>query len=112
MTRDPRYDIIYVYAAHGYLPAQLLSPVENRRTDEYGGSFENRARLIRELLEDTKEAVGNTCGVAFRFAVDNLDRDVGITHDGDGHSVPMRRARHDRTGRLRRAPLRARIGRQ
>ena len=67
------FDIVYVYAAHGYLPAQFLSPVENRRSDEYGGSFENRARLIRELLEDTKEAVGDACGVAFRFAVDNLD---------------------------------------
>ena len=81
------FDIVYVYAAHGYLPAQFLSPVENRRTDEYGGSFENRARLIRELLEDTKDAVGDTCGVAFRFAVDNLDRDVGITHDGEGRAL-------------------------
>ena len=81
------FDIVYVYAAHGYLPAQFLSPVENRRRDEYGGSFENRARLIRELLEDTKEAVGDTCAVAFRFAVDNLDRDVGITHDGDGRAL-------------------------
>ena len=80
------FDIVYVYAAHGYLPAQFLSPVENRRTDEYGGSFENRARLIRELLEDTKEAVGDECGVAFRFAVDNLDRDVGVTHEGDGRA--------------------------
>lgn len=81
------FDIVYVYAAHGYLPAQFLSPVENQRTDEYGGSFENRARLIRELLEDTKEAVGDTCGVALRFAVDNLDRDVGITKDGEGRAL-------------------------
>ena len=81
------FDIVYVYAAHGYLPAQFLSPVENRRTDEYGGSFENRARLIRELLEDTKEAVGDICAVALRFAVDNLDRDVGITRDGDGRAL-------------------------
>ncbi len=81
------FDIVYVYAAHGYLPAQFLSPVENRRTDEYGGSFENRARLIKELLEDTKEAVGDTCGVALRFAVDNLDRNVGITYDGEGREL-------------------------
>jgi dimethylamine/trimethylamine dehydrogenase len=81
------FDIVYVYAAHGYLPAQFLSPVENRRSDEYGGSFENRARLIRELLEDTKEAVGDTCAVAFRFAVDNLDRDLGITIDSDGRAL-------------------------
>ena len=81
------FDIVYVYAAHGYLPAQFLSPVENRRTDEYGGSFENRARLVKELLEDTKDAVGDTCGVAFRFSVDNLDRDVGISRDGEGRAL-------------------------
>ncbi len=81
------FDIIYVYAGHGYLPAQFLSPVENTRTDEYGGSFENRARLIKELLEDTKDAVGDTCGVAFRFGVDNLDRACGITYDGEGRQL-------------------------
>ncbi|MCP5076261.1 MAG: FAD-dependent oxidoreductase [Rhodobacteraceae bacterium] len=81
------FDIVYVYAGHGYLPAQFLSPVENTRTDEYGGSFENRARLIRELLEETKEAVGDSCAVAFRFAVDNLDRDCGITFDGEGRQL-------------------------
>ncbi len=86
-AREAGFDIVYVYAAHGYLPAQFLSPVHNRRTDEYGGSFENRARLIKELLEDTKDAVGDTCGVAIRFAVDNLDVDAGIKHDGEGRDL-------------------------
>ena len=86
-AKQAGFDIIYVYAAHDYLPAQFLSPIQNRRTDEYGGSFENRARLIRELLEETKEAVGDTCGVAFRFAVDNLDKDVGINHEGEGRDL-------------------------
>jgi dimethylamine/trimethylamine dehydrogenase len=81
------FDVVYVYAAHGYLPAQFLSPVQNRRGDEYGGSFENRARLIKELLEETKEAVGATCGIAFRFAVHNLDVATGITKDGDGRAL-------------------------
>ncbi|MSP83849.1 MAG: NADH:flavin oxidoreductase [Alphaproteobacteria bacterium] len=81
------FDIVYVYAAHNYLPAQFLSPVQNTRTDEYGGSFENRARLIKELLEDTKAAVGDTCAVAFRFAVDNLDRDYGVTYQGEGRDL-------------------------
>jgi dimethylamine/trimethylamine dehydrogenase len=61
------FDIVYVYATHGYLLAQFLSP-ENQRSDEYGGSLENRVRLVRELLEDTKEAVGETCGIALRLA--------------------------------------------
>ncbi len=86
-AREAGFDLVYVYAAHGYLPAQFLSPVQNQRTDEYGGSFENRARLIRELLEDTREAVGETCGVVIRFAVDNLDVDMGITCDGDGRAL-------------------------
>ena len=81
------FDVVYVYAAHGYLPAQFLSPVLNQRTDEYGGSFENRARLIRELLEETKDAVGDACAVAFRFSVDNLDAALGITHEGEGRDL-------------------------
>ena len=86
-AREAGFDIVYVYAAHGYLPAQFLSPVQNTRTDEYGGRFENRARLIRELLEETKDAVGAECAVAIRFAVDNLDTDMGITRDGDGRAL-------------------------
>jgi dimethylamine/trimethylamine dehydrogenase len=61
------FDIVYVYATHGYLLSQFLSP-ENRRGDEYGGSLENRVRLVRELLEDTKQAVGDSCAVALRLA--------------------------------------------
>ncbi|MBW1882902.1 MAG: FAD-dependent oxidoreductase, partial [Deltaproteobacteria bacterium] len=61
------FDIVYVYAAHGYLLAQFLSP-DNQRSDEYGGSLENRVRLVRELLEDTKEAVGDSCGIALRLS--------------------------------------------
>ena len=61
------FDIVYVYATHGYLLAQFLHP-DNRRSDGYGGSLENRVRIVRELLEDTKEAVGDTCAVALRLA--------------------------------------------
>ena len=59
----------------------------NDRTDEYGGSLENRVRFLRELIEDTKEAVGDTCAVAVRFAVDELLGEDGITHQGEGHDV-------------------------
>ncbi|MEL6647823.1 MAG: FAD-dependent oxidoreductase, partial [Pseudomonadota bacterium] len=49
-----------------------------------GGSLENRARLFREVLQDTKDAVGDTCAVAVRFAVDELMGDTGFTCDGEG----------------------------
>ena len=57
-ARRAGFDIVYVYAGMGYLPYQFLLPDYNQRTDAYGGSLENRARLTGELLEVTKEAVG------------------------------------------------------
>ena len=68
------YDIIYTYAAHGTMTLlfQFLLSRYNQRTDEYGGSVENRVRIVREVLEDLKDAVGDSCAVAFRFAVDEL----------------------------------------
>jgi dimethylamine/trimethylamine dehydrogenase len=69
-AREAGYDIAYVYPAHTYLLAQFLDPVINTRNDEYGGSAENRARLFREILEDTKEAIGADCAIAVRVEVD------------------------------------------
>jgi len=82
------FDIIYTYAGHELAIAmQFLMRRYNDRTDEYGGSLENRVRLFRELLEDTKEAVGDKCAVAVRFAVDELLGEGGITHQGEGYDV-------------------------
>ena len=67
-ARKAGFDIIYVYPSHGYLLSEFLSRSCNDRTDEYGGSLENRMRLLRELLEDTRGAVGDRCAVAVRFA--------------------------------------------
>ena len=81
-------DIVYVYAAHNIaLPMHFLLPRYNQRTDEYGGSLENRARLFRELIEDTHEAVGDTCAVAVRFAVDEMLGAGGIEWDAEGREV-------------------------
>ena len=64
-------DIVYVYAAHDLsLAMHFLQRRRNQRSDEYGGPLENRVRLLREVLQDTKEAVGDTCAVALRFAVE------------------------------------------
>ncbi len=69
-AKAAEFDLVYVYATHGYLLAHFLSPQTNTRSDEYGGSLENRTRLVRELIEETKEAVGDRCGVVVRFAAD------------------------------------------
>lgn len=72
-------DIIYVYAGHDLsLAMHFLQRRRNHRSDEYGGSLENRVRLLREVLEDTKEAVGHRCGVALRFATEELLGPGGI----------------------------------
>ncbi|SIT16358.1 oxidoreductase [Insolitispirillum peregrinum] len=78
-ARKADYDIVYVYAGKLFGgPMFFLSRRYNTRSDEYGGSLENRARLLRELLEDTKEAVGDRCAVACRISVDELIGPEGL----------------------------------
>ncbi|HBK75416.1 MAG TPA: hypothetical protein DDZ73_03290, partial [Gammaproteobacteria bacterium] len=55
--------------------------------DEYGGCLENRARLLREVLEETKDAVGDRCAVAIRLAVDELQGPEGISCEGEGREI-------------------------
>ena len=87
-ARRAGFDIVYVYAGHDLSILQhFLSRRHNQRSDEYGGSVANRARLMREIIEDTKEAVGDRCAVAVRLAVDELMGDEGITCDGDGYET-------------------------
>ena len=87
-ARDAGFDVIYVYAGHRMtLPQHFLLPHMNQRSDEYGGSLENRVRLTRELLEDTREAVGDTCAVAFRFAVDEMLGADGMQAAEEGRAV-------------------------
>ncbi len=82
------FDIVLVYAAHNLsLAMHFLLRRYNDRTDEYGGSLENRVRFLKELIEETKEAVGDKCAVAVRLAVDELLGDDGLTHEGEGHDI-------------------------
>ena len=64
------FDLVYVYPCHGYLLAQFLSRTHNTRVDEYGGSLENRLRLLRELLADARDEAGDRMAVAIRFSAD------------------------------------------
>ena len=77
--RAAGFDLIYVYAGHqlGFFH-HFLSRQFNHRTDEYGGSLENRVRILKEVLIDTKDAVGDTCAVPCRISMDELMGSDGL----------------------------------
>jgi dimethylamine/trimethylamine dehydrogenase len=82
------FDLIYVYAGHHLTVfSHFLSRRTNHRTDEYGGSLENRVRLLREVIEETKEAIGDRCAVPLRLAVEELMGPDGITAEGEGREI-------------------------
>jgi dimethylamine/trimethylamine dehydrogenase len=81
------FDVIYVYAGMGYLPYEFLLSEWNRRTDGYGGSVANRVRLVRELLEVTKDAVGDTCAVALRISLEELRAKSSERAPSEAHEV-------------------------
>jgi dimethylamine/trimethylamine dehydrogenase len=81
------FDIVYVYAGMGYLPYEFLLPEYNRRTDAYGGPIENRVRLVRELLEVTRDAVGSRCAVALRISLEELRAKEGVHAPSEAHEV-------------------------
>ena len=89
-AQEAGFDILTLHSAHtAALPHHFLVPLLNRRSDEYGGSFENRARFAREVLEAIREATGGECAIAVRFGIDTLDAphgygDKGIRASGDG----------------------------
>jgi dimethylamine/trimethylamine dehydrogenase len=74
------YDVIYVYSGHNLsMLHHFLSRRYNQRTDSYGGSVANRARLLAEILEDTREECAGRAAVACRLTVDEGVGDAGIT---------------------------------
>ena len=82
------FDVVNVHGAEmGSLPVHFLMKEFNQRTDEYGGSFENRARFWLETLEMVRAEVGDHCAIAARFCVDTShseDPDLGIRVDDEG----------------------------
>ena len=87
-AKQAGFDIVYVYAGHHMSTAHhFMSPRFNQRSDEYGGSLENRVRLTRELLEEAQEAAAGECAIAFRFAVDDLLGEEGIQAHEEGRAV-------------------------
>jgi len=86
-ARTAGFDIVYVYAGMGYLGYEFLLPEYNHRTDEYGGSIENRVRFVREMLDVTKEAVGKDCGVALRVSLEELRGRPGRHAESEAHEL-------------------------
>ncbi|MGD9744120.1 MAG: FAD-dependent oxidoreductase [Hyphomicrobium sp.] len=68
-------DGVEIVASHGYLPSQFLNPRVNRRTDRYGGPFENRMRFLRETIAAIRDRVGPDFVVGLRISGDDLDHD-------------------------------------
>ncbi|MCU1475700.1 MAG: Oxidoreductase [Subtercola sp.] len=65
---DVGFDVLEIHGAHGYLVHQFLSPLSNERTDEYGGSLENRARLLLRIITEIRAEVGETVPLFVRLS--------------------------------------------
>ncbi|MBY8975421.1 FAD-dependent oxidoreductase [Rhodobacteraceae bacterium NNCM2] len=81
------FDIVYVYAGMGYLPYEFLLPEYNKREDEYGGSIANRVRLIAEMIEVTREAVGDRAAVALRISLEELRKRPSENAPSEAHEA-------------------------
>ena len=68
-ARSADFDIVEFHSSHGGRVIQFLSPVWNQRTDEYGGSFNNRTRFFRETITLLKEEIGDDCAIQVRFSI-------------------------------------------
>lgn len=64
------FDVIEVHGAHGYIIGQFLSPFTNKRTDEYGGSFEKRMRFPLEVVAKVRSVVGGDVPISYRMSAD------------------------------------------
>ncbi|MCG7503655.1 NAD(P)-binding protein [Mesorhizobium retamae] len=75
------FDLVCLYGAHGFgIIQHFLSTATNQRSDEYGGSLENRSRLMRELIEEGRDAIGDTCGLTLRLSLDEMIGELGFAN--------------------------------
>ena len=75
------FDLVCLYGAHGLgIIQHFLSTATNHRTDEYGGSLENRSRLMRELVEEGRDVIGDSCAITLRIALDEIVGDLGFAN--------------------------------
>ncbi len=81
------FDLLEVSAGDDTVPIQFLEPRYNKRTDKYGGSFENRSRFYLEVLSALKRALGDRCAITTRFEMDTLHGADGVESGEDGLRV-------------------------
>jgi dimethylamine/trimethylamine dehydrogenase len=80
-AKQAGFDLVCLYGAHGFgIIQHFLSTATNQRTDEYGGSLENRSRLMRELIEEGRDAIGDTCGLTLRLSLDEMIGELGFAN--------------------------------
>ena len=80
-SKEAGFDLINLYGAHGFgIFQHFLSRATNQRTDEYGGSLENRSRFANEVIADIRDAVGDTMAIALRVSLDETIGDLGFSN--------------------------------
>lgn len=83
------FDGVEIHGGHGYLLSSFFSPSTNTRTDDYGGAFENRARLMLEVVRAVRAAVGPDFAVWCKLDSRELGKEVGITLDDARRMAPL-----------------------
>ena len=91
-SRRAGFDLICLYGAHGFgIFQHFLSRATNHRSDEYGGSLENRSRFVNEVVADIRDAVGDTMGITLRVSLDEAIGDLGFSNAEVREFVDMNR---------------------
>jgi len=80
-SKEAGFDLICLYGAHGFgIFQHFLSRATNQRSDEYGGSLENRARFSQEVIADMRDAVGDTMAISLRVSLDETIGELGFSN--------------------------------
>ncbi|PRB84016.1 NADH:flavin oxidoreductase [Pseudomonas sp. MYb185] len=84
LAREAGFDAVEIHMGHGYLLSQFISPLYNKRRDEYGGSLANRMRFPRQVLRQVLDAVGDELAVICKFSITEGTRGGNSIEDGVG----------------------------
>ena len=91
-AREAGFNAVELHCGIGYLIARFISPATNKRTDEYGGSFENRMRFVLEIIASAKKKTGNDFPIICRFSADEFMEGGNKLEDGKKIAVMLEKA--------------------